>query len=151
MLNLLNCLRFCKIYNRLGCLAAFRKGVKFTHGLSINFVVSKGTFWLTPTLNIASVFLPHKWHLPQSRSFTRHNINTGCERAFYYKTGYCVLIIFNFVLKFPLTVFQIIGPMLSLSRNVCPCVRLCVSLFTFNVPFKCLFFPHFLKSDVQNF
>ena len=33
------------------------------------------------------------------------------------------------------------GPMLSINRNVCPCVRVFVRLFTFEVPLKRLFAP----------
>ena len=35
--------------------------------------------------------------------------------------------------------------------SACPCVCLSVCLFTFEVPFNCLFAPHFPKSDVQYF
>ena len=51
------------------------------------------------------------------------------------------------------------GIMLSIGRFVNMCVRVCVCpsvclyvcFFTFEVPFKRLFAPHFLKSDVKNF
>ena len=42
-------------------------------------------------------------------------------------------------------------PLLSISRNVCPCVSLFVCLFTFEVLLKHLFAPHLPKPDVKKF
>ena len=43
------------------------------------------------------------------------------------------------------------GLSFSFSPPVCLSVCLFVCLFTFDVPFKRLFSPNFLKSDVQHF
>jgi hypothetical protein len=41
------------------------------------------------------------------------------------------------------------GPMLSINRNVCPCVRVFVRLFTFEVPLKRLFAPTWLSKNFR--